>query len=200
MKLRIALFCLLLSLASFLSLAQNFPAAFLNISATLGRHNISFNDFSNSPGPSFGFKVSLGIYAINKNIYSGGLIFTLLEGASYDSERRQLSEDFILPNQDFDKHIIFKFAQFRSATIGWFNNLKVGNTELYHQIGFGIFGTTERDQLFDFSIHNELGVYLGKIDKFRLALGLTHDKTIGSGNPNYDMSNLGLIIGGIRTF
>ena len=74
MRFRIVLFCLLLSLASFSSVAQNFPAAFLNISATLGRHNVSFNGFANSPGPSFGFKVSLGIYAVNENRYSGGLI------------------------------------------------------------------------------------------------------------------------------
>ncbi len=178
----------------------NKPAAFISISAFGGRHNISFKDFAKSTGWSFGLNLSMGIYLINKSDYHGGLQFNLLEGASFEKQRRQLSEDFILPNKNYDKHIIFKFAQFRSTSIGWFNQIDVDNFSLFHQIGFGIFGTTEKDQLFDFSMHNALGILTNNNNNTRLLISVMHDIQIGLGNPNYRMSNTALSVGGFRNF
>ncbi len=194
----------LLLLTSIKITAQNTnfsPKAFISISGNIGRHNVRFIDFADAPGASFGFQVSVGIYALQKEGYEGGLHFTLVEGASYNKNRRQLSEDFDLPNPDFDKHHIFKFAQFRSSNIGWFSKVKVGELELFHQLGIGIFGTTELDQLYDFGLHNSLGVITGKQpDKLRFMIGVSHDKQVGSGNPNYTMSNIGVLFGGRRSF
>jgi len=163
----------------------NAPTAFITINGTLGRHSITFKDFDKSPGYSFGFSVSAGIYAVNNENYRGGLVFTLLEGASRDTRRRQLSEDFELPFPEFDKHEIFNFAQFRSATIGWFSEFETSDrVALYHQIGFGIFGTT---------------VLIGDENKFRLRLGVNYDNTFGTGNPNYLQNNLGFTFGGYRS-
>jgi len=149
------------------------PSFFLTINGTLGKHTIRFKDFKKSSGLSFGFSVSAGIYAVNKGDYKGGLVFTLLEGASRDTNRRQLSEDFELPNSSFDKHVIFNFAQFRSGTIGWFSQLQVADKlDVYHQIGFGIFGTTEKDQLFDFGMSNQAGILTGNQNEFRFRLGI----------------------------
>ena len=193
---------LFIVLNSMLVYAQNEgPAAFISISGTLGRHTVKFKDYAKSPGFSFGFSVSAGIYAVNNNDFRGGLVLTLLEGASRDEQRRQLSEDFDLPDKNFDKHIIFKFAQFRSATIGWFSEYDTSeNTTLYHQIGFGIFGTTERDQLLDFGMSNQAGVLLGNSDTIRARLGGTFDTTFGTGNPNYVQNNIGFTFGGFRSF
>lgn len=175
------------------------PRAFITINGTLGRHSITFKDFDKSPGLSFGFSVSAGIYAVNDGNYRGGLVFTLLEGASRNTSRRQLSEDFELPSPEFDKHIIFNFAQFRSTNIGWFSEYSTSKrVSLYHQIGFGIFGTTEQDQLLDFGMSNQAGVLIGDEDKFRLRLGLNYDNTFGTGNPNYLQNNLGFTLGGYR--
>ena len=180
---------------------ENEPRFFLTINGTLGSHTINFKDFAKSSGLSFGFSISAGIYAVNNGDYKGGLGLTFLEGASRDTNRRQLSEDFVLPDPSFDKHIIFNFAQFRSATIGWFNQLQVSETlDLYHQIGFGIFGTTERDQLLDFGMSNQAGVLIGNQDAFRLRVGLTYDTTFGTGNPNYTQNNIGITFGGFRSF
>ena len=178
---------------------ENTPTAFITINGTLGRHSITFKDFDKSPGYSFGFSVSAGIYAVDNENYRGGLVFTLLEGASRDTRRRQLSEDFELPFPEFDKHEIFNFAQFRSATIGWFSEFETSDRiALYHQIGFGIFGTTERDQLLDFGMSNQAGVLIGDENKFRLRLGVNYDNTFGTGNPNYLQNNLGFTFGGYR--
>ena len=184
------------------SKAQNDgPAAFISISGTLGKHKINFKNHAKSPGLSFGFSVSAGIYAIDNGDFRGGLVVTLLEGASRDEKRRQLSEDFNPPHPEYDKHIIFKFAQFRSATIGWFSEWDASdNSTLYHQIGFGIFGTTESDQLLDFGMSNQAGVLLGNTDAFRARLGVSYDTTFGTGNPNYVQNNLGFTFGGFRAF
>jgi len=176
------------------------PAAYISISAFIGKHNISFKNFAKSNGLSFGFSLSFGIYLINNKDYHGGLQFTLLEGASYNKSRRQLSEDFILPNKKYDKHILFKFAQFRSSTVGWFNLFDFTNYSLFHQIGFGNFGTTEKDQLFDFSMHNALGILTNQQNNTRLLLSFIHDAQIGIGNPNYTMSNTAFSFGGFRSF
>lgn len=177
------------------------PKAFISISATAGSHSITFVDFDKSAGLSFGFDVNVGIYAVQKTKFQGGFQFALLEGASYEENRRQISEDFVLPNADFDKHIIFKFAQFRSSTVGWFSQVQLKETiSLEHQIGFGIFGTTEKDQLYDFGMRNSLGVIIGTPGRINLKLGLIHDAQIGIGNPNYTMSNIGVLIGGVRRF
>ncbi|NAS31071.1 hypothetical protein GTQ40_08830 [Flavobacteriaceae bacterium R38] len=177
------------------------PKAFISISGTLGKHKINFKNYAKSPGFSFGFSVSAGIYAVDNGDFRGGLVVTLLEGASRDEKRRQLSEDFDIPHKEFDKHIIFKFAQFRSATIGWFSEWDASdNNTLYHQLGFGIFGTTERDQLLDFGMSNQAGILLGDQDSFRARLGATYDTTFGTGNPNYTQNNIGFTFGGFRSF
>jgi len=198
-----ALFFVIILSLPFISFSQNEdgPKAFISISGTLGRHKINFKNHAKSPGLSFGFSVSAGIYAVDNGDFRGGLVVTLLEGASRDEERRQLSEDFDIPYKDFDKHIIFKFAQFRSATIGWFSEWDASNnTTLYHQLGFGIFGTTESDQLLDFGMSNQAGFLLGDQDSFRARLGATFDTTFGTGNPNYTQNNIGFTFGGFRAF
>jgi len=177
------------------------PAAFISISGTLGRHTVNFKNFAKSPGFSFGFSVSAGIYAINNEDYRGGIQITLLEGASRNEERRTTSEGFIPPHDEFDKHIIFKFAQFRSATIGWFSEFDTSDSStIYHQLGFGIFGTTESDQLLDFGMSNQLGILTGDADNFRGRFGLNYDTTFGTGNPNYTQNNIGFTFGGFRSF
>jgi hypothetical protein len=176
------------------------PTAYVSIQISLGQHNISFKDYASSKGYSFGLNLSLGLYLVNDKDYNGGLQFSLLEGASYEKNRRQKSENFVLPNKDFDKHIIFKFAQFRSVNIGWFNEFDIDNTTVFHRLGFGIFGTTEKDQLFDFSMHNSLGIIANNKENTRFLIGLTHDKQIGIGNPNYTMSNTALTLGGFGNF
>ncbi len=177
------------------------PSAFIAINGTLGRHNIIFRHFAKSPGLSFGYNVSVGIYAVNKEKYKGGLQITLLEGASRNENRRRLSEEFEIPYPDFDKHRVFKFAQFRSATIGWFSEYTFAeNRTLYHQIGFGIFGTTELDQLLDFGMTNHVGILLGAPQGFNMRLGLSYDTTFGTGNPNYLQNNVGFVFGGHRSF
>ncbi|MDX2306522.1 MAG: hypothetical protein NW226_27175 [Microscillaceae bacterium] len=176
------------------------PNAFISLEMTLGRHNVIFKDFAKAPGMSFGFQVNLGIYVIRKEDFRGGFQYTLIEGASNNEDRRRLSEEFVLPQPEFDKHIVFKFAQFRSSSVGWFSELDAGNVTLYHQIGFGIFGLTERDQLFDFAMHNQIGVLLRAPEAFRIKLGLIHDVTVGTGNPNYDVTNLGFTFGGFKSF
>lgn len=176
------------------------PSAYLSISAFIGQHKISFKNYTKSKGTSFGFNVSLGIFLINNKDYHGGLQFTLLEGASMDKKRRQLSENFNLPNKNYDKHILFNFAQFRAANIGWFNQIDTNNFSFFHLIGFGVFGTTEKDQLFDFSMHNALGILTNKANTTRFLMTITHDAQIGVGNPNYTMSNTAFSFGGFRTF
>lgn len=176
------------------------PTAYISISAFIGKHNISFKNYAESRGWSFGFNLSLGLYLINNEDYHGGLQFTLVEGASYDKNRRQLSEDFVTPNKDYDKHIMFKFAQFRSSNIGWFNQFDLDNFSLFHRIGFGIFGTTEKDQLFDFGMHNALGILTNNENNTRFLIGIMHDAQIGVGNPNYTMSNTAVTFGGFRSF
>jgi hypothetical protein len=177
--------------------AQKTNQVFVNINGFAGSHTIVFKDFKNSTGLSFGYAINLGIYAINKTNYQGGLFFGLLEGASRDLSRRKLSEDFVLEDSKFDKHIIFNFAQFRSGHIGWFNEFNIGpRSMLYHQIGFGIFGTTEKDQLLDFGMAHQLGLLLGNQEKFRMRIGLIYDTSFGTGNPNYIQKNIGLSIGG----
>ena len=179
--------------------AQNTPKAFISINGTFGRHSITFKNYAKSPGLSFGYSVTMGIYAVNDDGYKGGLAFTLLEGASRGTRRRQLSEDFVLPSPSFDKHVIFNFAQFRSANIGWFSELKVNDdTTVYHKVGFGILGTTEKDQLLDFGMANQVGLLIGAEDSFRMRLGLNYDNTFGTGNPNYLQNNFGVTIGGYR--
>ncbi|HHC79834.1 MAG TPA: hypothetical protein ENK46_08120 [Flavobacteriia bacterium] len=176
------------------------PTAYISISAFVGKHTIAFKDYAHSKGWSFGFSLSLGLYLVNSNDYHGGLQYTLLEGASYEKNRRQVSEDFILPNTKYDKHILFKFTQFRSSTVGWFNEFDTGDFSFFHRIGFGIFGTTEKDQLFDFSMHNALGILSNNPSNTRLLISVIHDAQIGIGNPNYTMSNTAFTIGGFRSF
>ena len=192
--------CILFSFKGYSQSIIEKPTAYLSISAFIGKHNVSFKEYANSRGWSFGFNVSLGLYLINDDSYHGGLQFTLLEGASYEKNRRQLSEDFELPNKEYDKHILFKFAQFRSTSIGWFNEFDIDNFSIFHRIGFGIFGTTEKDQLFDFSMHNALGIITNTQQNTRFLIGVIHDAQIGVGNPNYTMSNIGLTFGGFRSF
>lgn len=184
--------------------AQNtsqFPQAFISMQFTLGKHNVQFKTLGNSPGFSFGFKLNAGIYFVNEGNYAGGLQFTLLEGASNNKKRRQMSEDFDRPDKGFDKHIVYKFAMFRSSNVGWFSELKTGDITLFHQIGFGIFGLTENDPLYNFGMHNHVGIITQQAtDPARLHLGLLHDWTIGAGNPNYSISNVGLSVGGLRNF
>jgi len=176
------------------------PSVYISINAFLGKHKIAFKNYANSIGTSFGFNVSLGIYLINNRDYHGGLQFNLIEGASLDKKRRQLSENFNLPNKNYDKHILFNFAQFRSTNIGWFNQIDINNYSIFHQIGFGIFGTTEKDQLFDFSIHNALGILTNKQNNTRFLIAIIHDAQIGIGNSNYTMSNTAFSFGGFRSF
>lgn len=177
------------------------PGFFLTINGTLGKHTIKFKNFAKSSGFSFGFSVSAGIYAVQKGDYKGGLVFTLLEGASRNVDRRQMSEDFDLPHKSFDKHSIFNFAQFRSGTIGWFQEIKITDTlDIYHQLGFGIFGTTEKDPLLDFGMANQAGLLIGNKDNFRFRLGATYDTTFGTGNPNYKQNNIGITFGGFNDF
>lgn len=177
------------------------PSIFASIQFTLGRHNVSFKDFAKSPGMSFGFKFNLGIYIITEQDFRGGLQYTLVEAASYNKNRRKLSEDFDLPNKNYDKHLVFKFAQFKSSNIGWFSEFDLeNNLTLFHQIGFGIFGLTEKSPLLDFAMHNHLGLIFQDNTGFRINTGIMHDATIGIGNPNYDISNLGLTFGGFRAF
>lgn len=178
---------------------NNSPQAFISMQFILGKHNVQFKTFGNSPGFSFGFKLNAGIYFINDGNYAGGLQFTLVEGASNNKKRRQMSENFERPNKGFDKHIVYKFAMFRSSNIGWFSELKTGGVTLFHQIGFGIFGLTENDPLYNFGLHNHVGLITQQAtDPARLHLGILHDWTIGSGNPS--ISNIGLSVGGMRNF
>lgn len=193
----------LLLLCSFSAPAQDEvrPAAFFNVTTFVGRHNIGFSGFADSPGPSFGFQASLGIYVVNSRKYRGGLHYTTVEGASYDENRRQTSEDFVLPDAGFDKHLIFNFAMFRSGAVGWFHQLEFDRLSVYHRIGIGIFGTTELDQLYNLGLHNNLGAIMGgDRDNVRWTVGLMHDVQIGSGNPNYSMSNIAFTVGGYREF
>ncbi|WP_338760568.1 hypothetical protein WAF17_13850 [Bernardetia sp. ABR2-2B] len=181
------------------------PKAFISMSVILGRHDVVFKKFNHAAGMSFGFKINAGIYVTNSKRYRGGLQFTLIEGASNNKDRRRLSEEFELIDKDFDKHIIYKFAMFRSSNIGWFSELKLGqeknNIALFHQVGFGIFGLTENNPLFNFGMHNSLGVITGDFtDNFRLKVGLLHDTMIGTGNPNYGVNNFGFSIGGMKNF
>lgn len=177
------------------------PSIFASIQFTLGRHEVIFKKFAKSPGMSFGFKFNLGIYIVTEPDFRGGLQYTLVEGASYHKHRRQLSEDFDLPNKNYDKHLVFKFAQFKSSNIGWVSEFDVeDNLTLFHQIGFGIFGLTEKSPLLDFAMHNHLGINFQDKTGFRIHTGLMHDITIGIGNPNYDVNNLGLTVGGFRAF
>lgn len=177
------------------------PKAFLSIDLVLGRHNVAFKTFADSPGFSFGFKVNAGFYIVNNTNYQGGFQFTLIEGASNNSDRRRLSEEFDRPNKDFDKHIVYKFAMFRSSNVGWFSEFKVGELTLFHQIGAGIFGLTENDPLFNLGLHNHIGILTGDPgDKVRLKMGVLHDLTVGNGNPNYSISNLAFSVGGFKNF
>lgn len=202
MKKNLFLISLLLLCCHFLPAQDDFnPRAFISISGTFGKHSISFKNDAKSPGFSFGYSVSAGIYALQRGDYRAGLMLTLLEGASRNRKRRQLSEDFELPFPQYDKHHLFNFAQFRAANIGWFQELDLGEeVSIYHQIGFGIFGTTELDQLLDFGLSNQLGFLLGGKDSFRGRLGLNLDTSFGTGNPNYKQSNLGITFGGFRAW
>lgn len=171
---------------------------FLSIGGSIGRHSIEFVSLGTSPGLSFGLSVEGGIYATHHNKYKGGLYFNYTDAASRNVDRRAMSESFVLPNPKFDKHIIFNFAQFRASNIGWFSEYEhKASIALFHRIGFGIFGTTERDQLYDFALHHEVGTFLGSSSKFRVKLGLVLDHTFGTGNPNYKQSNIALLVGGI---
>lgn len=170
---------------------------FLSLEGTFGRHNVQFKEFAHTPAASFGFKVSAGLLVIQGEKYQGGPVYTLIEGASYHKDRRRLSEDFELNNKDFDKHIVYKFAMFRSSNVGWASFYNVGNTRLYHTVGFGIFGLTENDPLYNFGMHNSFGIQLGQ-KAYQWKIGLGHDVTIGNGNPNYSISNLGLNVGMAR--
>lgn len=196
MKLVSTLVLLLVStLCSTMGNAQGF---FLSFEGTLGRHNVEFKEFASSPGMSFGFKVSAGFTVLESGNYSGGPQYTLIEGASYHPSRRQLSEDFELNNTDFDKHIVYNFAMFRSSSVGWMSFIDIGGSTFYHSIGFGIFGLTENDPLYNFGLHNNAGFLFGKATT-QWKLGLSHDWTIGNGNPNYSISNLALNLGvGLR--
>lgn len=182
---------LLLTFFPITAFCQNF---FLSLEGTFGRHNVEFKEFTSSPGASFGFKVSAGFLIVDANGYCGGPQYTLVEGASFNNRRRQLSEDFDLPNKDYDKHIVYNFAMFRSSNIGWASFIDIGNSTLYHQIGFGIFGLTENDPLFNFGLNNQLGIQFGQ-QNYHWRIGFMHDWTIGNGNPNYSISNLGLNFG-----
>ncbi|HAS42859.1 MAG TPA: hypothetical protein DCS93_20435 [Microscillaceae bacterium] len=180
---------------------NDFPRAFLSMQFTLGKHNVQFKSLGNSPGFSFGFKFNAGIYLVNDGNFAGGLQFTLLEGASNNKRRRQMSEDFDRPDKNFDKHIVYKFAMFRSSNVGWFSEIKAGEVTLFHQIGFGIFGLTENDPLYNLGMHNHVGIITQQPESpTRLHLGLLHDWTVGSGNPNYSISNVGMSVGGMRNF
>lgn len=193
--------CLALGFYSLVSCAQEDRHFFININGTLGNHTIVFKDFADSKGLSFGYAVNLGIYAVHKSKYRGGLSFGLLEAASRDENRRMLSEDFVLPNPSFDKHIIFKFAQFRSGNIGWFSEYDFSEKlTFYHQTGFGIFGTTEKDQLLDFAMNQQAGLFVGSKKGFRGRFGINFDTTFGTGNPNYLQRNIGISFGGTRSF
>lgn len=196
----VTLILLTCTLASFAQQQSN-SKAFISISGTLGKHTVKFKDFAKSSGLSFGFNINVGIYAINNQNYQGGLVFTLLEGASREEHRSQLSEDFIPPYAKYDKHLLFKFAQFRSANIAWFSQFKANNNlTIYHQLGFGIFGTTERDQLLDFGLSNQFGFLVGQQNSFKGRFGISHDTTFGTGNPNYTQNNIGFTFGGFRGF
>lgn len=176
-------------------MAQGF---FLSFEGTMGRHNVAFKNYASSPGMSFGFKVSAGFTVVESGAYSGGPQYTLIEGASYHAKRRQLSEDFERPNKDFDKHIIYDFAMFKSSNVGWTSFIELGGSTFYHSLGFGIFGLTENDPLYNFGMHNNAGILFGKAAT-QWRLGLSHDVTIGNGNPNYSISNLALNVGvGLR--
>ncbi len=193
------LFCFILLLFCQFSFGQN-KSFYININGTVGHHTIVFKDYAKSSGLSFGYVVNFGIYAINKSKYGGGLFFSLLEAASRDENRREKSELFTLPNPNFDKHIIFKFAQFRSGNIGWFNEFDLSSKfSIRHSIGFGIFGTTEKDQLLDFGMNNQLSLFYGNKDKFGIRVGINFDNTFGTGNPNYLQRNLGISIGGEKS-
>jgi hypothetical protein len=177
--------------------SQKINRLFVNINGTIGNHNIIFKNYKNSPGLSFGYAINLGIYAVNNPKYRGGLAFGLLEAASRNINRRKVSEDFVLVDTNFDKHIIFNFAQFRSGNIGWFSEFSFGDrSTIYHQVGFGIFGTTEKDQLLDFGMSHQLGVLIGPTEGFRTRIGVNFDTSFGTGNPNYLQRNIGLSIGG----
>ena len=181
------------------------PKAFISMSVILGRHDVVFKKFAHAAGLSFGFKINAGIYAVNNGNYRGGFQFTLIEGASNNKDRRRLSEEFELIDKNFDKHSVYKFAMFRSSNVGWFSELKLGqetsSITLYHQIGFGIFGLTENNPLFNFGMHNSLGIMTGDFtDNFRLKVGMLHDAMIGTGNPNYGVNNIGFSIGGMKNF
>ena len=202
----IFIFCLLsITLKAQNNMIEQNPRAFISMSVILGRHDVVFKTFDNAAGMSFGFKINAGIYAVNSGNYRGGLQFTLIEGASNNNKRRKLSEDFELIDKNFDKHIIYKFAMFRSSNVGWFSEFKLGqqtsNITLFHQIGFGIFGLTENNPLFNFGMHNSLGIMTGDFtDNFRLKAGFSHDTMIGTGNPNYGVNNLGFFVGGMKNF
>lgn len=194
---RIAAFVFLFMLSAIVSFGQS-DKLFLSIGGSIGRHNIEFVSIGSSPGLSFGLSVEGGIYATHHLKYKGGLYFNYTDAASRNVDRRAMSESFVLPNPKFDKHIIFNFAQFRASNIGWFSEYELKpSIALFHRIGFGIFGTTERDQLYDFALHHEVGTLLGSSSKFRVKLGLVLDHTFGTGNPNYKQSNIALVVGGI---
>lgn len=177
------------------------PSAFLSLQVTLGRHNVIFKDFAKTPAMSFGFKLNAGIYVITNRDFRGGLQYTLIEGASYHKNRRKLSEDFVLPHPEYDKHLVFKFAQFKSSNVGWFSEIDLeDNYTLFHQIGFGRFGLTEKSPLLDFAMHNHVGLVMRDKTGFRVNAGLMHDLTIGIGNPNDDISNIGVTLGSFRGF
>lgn len=202
-KLIILILVLVLSFSNILGQETELsPKAFISFDMVLGRHNVQFKTFAHSPGFSFGFKVNAGIYIVESQNYRGGLQFTLIEGASNNKDRRRLSEEFDRPNKEFDKHIVYKFAMFRSSNVGWFSEISVSdNITFFHQLGFGIFGLTENDPLYNFGMHNHVGILTGKPeDNIRLRLGVLHDLTIGNGNPNYSISNLAFSIGGLKNF
>jgi len=201
-KQQLMIFLFLFLASSLWSLSPTFiPRAFIGISTTVGRHHVQFVNYKGSSGVSFGFNVNMGIYVVDNPRYKGGLQFTLLEGASFEKNRRQTSENFDLPNKDFDKHIIFNFAQFRSSSVGWFSRINLSSTmQLEHQLGFGIFGTTEKDQLYDLGLSNTAGIIIGNPNQINYRIAITHDAQVGTGNPNYKMSNLGILLGGVRHF
>lgn len=186
----------LISFPSFASNPERTPKGFISIEGTLGRHDVHFKTFAHSPGLSFGFKASLGFYIHSGEQWRWGLYYGLVEGASFNEDRRQLSEDFVLPNTDFDKHIVYKFAMFRSSHIGWHQELVLSKfASLNHQIGFGIFGLTENNPLYNLGVHNSIGLSFGKNPRLKWQLGLIHDAMIGTGNPNYGVNNIGLVFG-----
>lgn len=187
-------FVFLLSSLLLFPLKASAQGFFLSFEGTLGRHNVEFKEFASTPALSFGFKVSAGFTVVESGSYSGGPQYTLIEGASFHPNRRKLSEDFELKNPDFDKHIVYNFAMFRSSNVGWTSFIDVGGSTFYHSVGFGIFGLTENDPLFNFGIHNNAGILLGN-SATQWKIGLSHDLTIGNGNPNYSISNLALNLG-----